>query len=68
MTQIVRRDGDAYFVSWEDSDVMPSHTPRQLGANHGSALIHLDRVLAPAQGVLNHAFHLEKITFAHECR
>ena len=47
---------------------MPPHAPRQLRADHGTALIHLDRILAPAQGVLNHAFHLEKITFAHEYR
>ena len=49
----------------QHADVMAAHAPRELRANDGAALVDLDVVLAAAQGVLDHAFHLEKIAFTH---
>jgi hypothetical protein len=68
MAEVVRRDRHPHLVARQDADMVPAHSPRQLRADHGAALVHLDRILAPAQGVLNHALHLEKITFTHYCR
>jgi hypothetical protein len=36
-----------------------------LGPDDGSALVHLDGVLAATQGILDDTFHLQQIAFAH---
>jgi hypothetical protein len=48
---------------------MTPHAPGKLRADHGAALVHLDGVLAAAEGVLDYALHLEKVTLTHvSCR
>jgi hypothetical protein len=63
--QIIGRDGNADAIPGEHSNVMSPHASRQLGSHDGTTLVDLDGVLAPAQCVLNDAFHFQQVTFTH---
>ena len=66
--EIVGGHGDADPISGKHPDVVTPHTAGKLGANHRTALVHLDGVLAAAESVLNDALHLEKVALAHVFR
>jgi len=70
VAQIIGRNSNTNAVTWQNPDVMAAHATTQLCAHQSATLVDPDIVLAAAEGILNHALHLEKITFAHSapCR
>jgi hypothetical protein len=67
MGEVVGGHCNAHSVTRQNADVMAAHAAGQLGANEGATLIHLDGVLATAEGILDTALHLQQIAFAHAC-
>lgn len=65
MGEVVRRHCHADAIAGQHANVMASHTTGQLGAHQRPTLIHLDRVLATAESVLNDAIHLQQVAFTH---
>lgn len=65
MAQIVWRNGYAYPVPGQDSNVMATHAAGKLSSYDGASLINLDRVLSAAESILNAPFHFQQVAFAH---
>lgn len=68
VAEIVGRHGNSNAVTGEHANVVPAHAARELRPDDGTALVHLDGVLATAEGVLDDTLHLQKIAFTHGFR